>query len=125
MPKIPWPADDASKRLGRELGYNFEGWGSLHDWEAMMALKTLTEDQVVVIRDAPVRSVGASGASGSAKGTDGGSDADPGTGGTSNDRGTSDHSADSDSSTRDRGESGSTTTPTAPDSSDRAASQPR
>ncbi len=88
-----------------------------------MALKTLTEDQVVVIRDAPVRSVGP-GAS-SAKRVDGGSDADSGTGGSSSDRGTSDHSADSDSSTRDRGESGSTTTPTAPDSSDRAPSQPR
>lgn len=86
-----------------------------------MTLKTLTEDQVVVTRDMP----GAS-SSGSPKGVDGGSDADQGTGGGSSDRGTSDHSADSDQGPHDESESGSTTTtPTAPDSSDRAPSQPR
>lgn len=87
-----------------------------------MTLKTLTEDQVVVTHDVPTTPVGRSGGP---KGADGGSDADQGSGDSSSDRGTSDHSADSDSSNRDSGESGSTTTPVGPDSSDRAPSQPR
>ena len=87
-----------------------------------MTLKTLTEDQVVVIRDAPVVAVGVA----RGKGVDGGSDADKGNDDGSGDRGDSDHSADADSGPHDRSESGSTTTtPIAPDSSDRAPSQPR
>ncbi len=82
-----------------------------------MASKTLTEDQVVVAR---------SSGDGNPKGTSGGSDADQEKHGGTSDRGTSDHSADSDQGSHDESESGSTTnTPVAPDSSDRAPSQPR
>ncbi len=93
-----------------------------------MTLKTLTDDQVVVSRDARVGAVRLDGRGSDAKGVDGGSDADSsdhGTDSDSSDRGQSDHSADSDSSDYGTGESGSTTTPIGPDSSDRAPSQPR
>ena len=107
-----------------------------------MTLRTLTEDQVMVNRATPLSAMTADrdGTNSDSKGVDGGSDADQGSdadagdhdgsGGEqdadSSDRGTSDHSADSDSGSHDRSESGSTTTtPRAPDSSDRAPSQPR
>ena len=91
-----------------------------------MTLKTLSEDQVVVSRVTPPVSMGFASGGSNPKGVDGGSDADQGTDAGSSDQGTSDHSADSDSGRHDTSESGSTTTtPIAPDSSDRAPSQPR
>jgi hypothetical protein len=94
-----------------------------------MTLKTLTDDQVVVRRETQAVALGRADAD--PKGVDGGSDADKRTvpdqetDADSSDRGVSDHSADSDSTDHDSGESGSTTTPQAPDSSDRGPSQPR
>ncbi len=90
-----------------------------------MTLKTLTDDQVVVSRDALIGGVRLDGRGSDAKGVDGGSDADSSDQGTDSDssdqgrdsdardRGQSDHSADSDSSDYGTGESGSTTTPIA------------
>jgi len=104
-----------------------------------MASKTLTEDQVVVNRGGSAQVRASDRAQSSAKGVDGGSDADNSddadgsdrgsdgeTDADSSDRNVSDHSADSDSGPHDRSESGSTTTtPNVSDSSDRGPSQPR